>query len=202
MTEICLIRHGETDWNATARIQGCTDVPLNDQGRAQARATAAMLLDDGQRWDAIWASPLTRAHDTARIIAEQLDLAPIRTDPALQERNFGEAEGLLSAERRTRYADRPIPGAESWDEVLRRGLGIIEKIRAAHPDHRVLVVSHGGVINGLMARFSGGEIGPGKTVIRNASATLVGWDGSWRILWFNRTGNPDRDDADLLRNPA
>lgn len=200
MTEICLIRHGQTDWNAQALIQGVTDVPLNETGRAQARGTGAMLLTDGEHWDAIWASPLSRAYETAHILAELLAIGPIRRDTELQERNFGDAEGLNAEERRARFGSGPIPGAETWDDVLQRGLGILEKIHRTHSGHRVLVVSHGGVINGLMGYLSGGDIGPGKTIIQNASANLIarvdredgapgtGPDPAWRILWYNRTG--------------
>ena len=191
MTEICLIRHGQTDWNALARIQGSTDIPLNETGRAQARATAEMLA--GEQWDAIYSSPLSRAFDTARIIAERLDLAPIHTDRELQERHFGAAEGLNAESRRARFGSGPIPGAETWDEVLQRARRMMEKIRRAHPDQRVIVVAHGGVINGLMAFLSDGEIGPGKTVIKNASANLVIWDGEWRIRWYNRTSDEELD---------
>ncbi len=172
-----------------ARIQGSTDIPLNETGRDQARITAEMLFRDGERWDAIWSSPLSRALETAEIIAERLDLGPIHTDPDLQERNFGAAEGMNRNTRIARFGDGPIPGAESWDDVLHRATGILEKLRFAFPDHRAIVVAHGGVINGLMGHLSGGAIGPGKTLIKNASASLVAWDGTWRIRWFNRTGD-------------
>lgn len=187
MTEICLIRHGETDWNARELTQGSTDIPLNDTGRAQARATARMLADDA--WDAIYASPLSRARETAEIIADNLDLRPIRIHEDLRERGFGEAEGLDASERRIRFPDKVIPGAESWDAVLERGLTVLETIRLAHPDERVLVVAHGGVINGLLGHLSQGEIGPGKTLLKNASAHLVSWDRQWEVRWFNRTGD-------------
>ncbi|TVR67040.1 MAG: histidine phosphatase family protein [Spirochaetaceae bacterium] len=189
MTEICMIRHGQTDWNAMARIQGCTDIPLNEIGRDQARAVAEMISRESGEWDAIWASPLSRALDTARIIADHLRMEPIHTDSDLQERNFGAAEGMNRDRRIERFGNGPIPGAESWEEVRQRSLEMIEKIRSIRPDQRVLVVTHGGVINSIMSHLSGGEIGPGKTIITNASAHLIAWEGAWRIQWFNRTAD-------------
>lgn len=169
------------------RIQGRTDIPLNEEGQRQARAMAAFLQRDAGTWEEIWASPLSRALETARIIAEHLRIEPIHTDPDLQERNFGAAEGMNRATRLERFGSGPIPGAESWEEVRRRSLSTIERIRSVCPDRRVLVVTHGGVINSVLSHLSGGEIGPGKTLIANASAHLIAWEGAWRMCWFNRT---------------
>lgn len=83
--------------------------------------------------------------------------------------------------------------------MLQRGRRMLEKIRHAHPDQRIIAVAHGGVINGLMAYLSDGELGPGRTVIRNASANLVVWDGAWRIRWYNRTADEELDGVLLNR---
>lgn len=196
MMELCLIRHGETDWNTMARIQGRTDIPLNETGRTQAYATARMLAEEaGARagaWDAIWASPLSRALDTAGVIADYLGMEPVHTDPDLQERDFGDAEGMSREMRIKRYGTAQIPRSESWDQVRDRGMAVMERMRHEYPRGRVLVVTHGGVINAVMGYISNGEVGPGKTMIVNASANLLVWDGEWRIEWFNRTAREVR----------
>lgn len=86
-----VLRHGQTDWNAEARLQGSTDIPLNDIGRQQARTAAAFFADKGIT--RIIASPLSRALETARIVGEQLGLEPV-IDARLIERNFGLFEGM------------------------------------------------------------------------------------------------------------
>ncbi|MFP4011950.1 MAG: histidine phosphatase family protein [Spirochaetaceae bacterium] len=187
MTEICLVRHGETDWNAQELIQGSADVALNDLGRAQAHAAAELLA--AHRPDVIYASPLSRAYDTASIIADSLGLSPILTDPALVERRFGAAEGIPISERRKRYGTGPIPGAEDWSEVRTRSLRAMESIRDAHAGRRVLVVTHGGVIKSLVAYMSGDRLNPRDIAIRNASASLVVWDGRWHIEWLDRVAD-------------
>src|SRR5690349_10093577 len=84
-TRICIVRHGETDWNAARRIQGQTDIPLNDTGRLQAKATAQGLR--GQHFAAIYSSDLQRAHDTAEATAQVLQL-PVQAETGLRERHY------------------------------------------------------------------------------------------------------------------
>jgi len=93
VTELLLVRHGETDWNAAGRLQGHTDRPLSDYGREQARRLAEELV--GEEFDAIYASDLARARETAEIVGAQLDL-PVVLDPDLREKNWGTWEGLTS----------------------------------------------------------------------------------------------------------
>jgi broad specificity phosphatase PhoE len=86
VTELLLVRHGETDWNAAGRLQGHTDRPLSDYGREQARRLADELT--GEEFEAIYASDLTRARETAEIVGERLHL-PVVLDPDLREKNWG-----------------------------------------------------------------------------------------------------------------
>ncbi len=102
MTELVLVRHGETDWNAEHRFQGHADPPLNDRGRAQAHALADELR--GTPFDAAYTSPLRRAAETAEILAVELQL-PVRPVEALREIDVGEWQGLTRAEVRERYPD-------------------------------------------------------------------------------------------------
>jgi broad specificity phosphatase PhoE len=96
-THLGLLRHGQTDWNIDLRLQGSSDIPLNETGIKQAQLAADYLLDS--HWDLVLASPLSRAHDTAKIVASALGLE-IVIIPELIERSFGVAEGMSHSEWR------------------------------------------------------------------------------------------------------
>src|SRR4029079_16051617 len=100
MTTILLARHGETDWNVERRVQGHSDTPLNDRGRGQGRALAEELA--GEPIDAVYSSDLLRAHETARIVAEQRGLDVTRSRD-LCEKNVGTWEGLTDVEINERF---------------------------------------------------------------------------------------------------
>ncbi|TXK17617.1 histidine phosphatase family protein [Homoserinibacter sp. GY 40078] len=149
MTELYLVRHGETDWNAARRIQGRTDIPLNDTGRAQARQAGELLAR--QHWDAVYASPLSRAAETAQIIADRIGIDAVQLDDALMERDYGAAEGLGFDEIAARFPDGVhADGQESREDVGRRVAGALVRIAASRPGERVVVVSHGGAIRGAL----------------------------------------------------
>ena len=144
MTTLLLARHGETDWNRELRIQGSSDIPLNELGREQARTLAEELKD--VELDAIYASDLSRARETADAVAATHGLE-IRLDPRLRERSFGSWEGLTREDidlRPEQHHD-----GETDDEVRERVLEGIQAIADAHPGEQVLVVSHGGALNAL-----------------------------------------------------
>lgn len=190
MTSIYLVRHGETDWNAEKRIQGASEIPLNETGRRQARAAAAMLRNGD--WRAVYSSPLSRALETAEIICAELSIDTIIPDEVLMERSFGAAEGMTAAECQQRYPDRVIPGAESWDQVLERAMAFLQRLAAGTerlPGHSAsyLVVTHGGFINSILRFMESQGMGPGRIALDNASATLLRYDGSWDLVWYNRT---------------
>jgi probable phosphoglycerate mutase len=160
VTTFLLARHGETDWNAERRWQGHTDVPLNEHGRAQARALAEQIAADG-RVDAVYASDLSRARDTAAAVAERLDL-PVIVDPDLREIDVGSREGLTGDE----VGDRPWDG-EPHAAHAERVLRALDRIAAAHPAGRVLVVAHGGCL---------------RRVQEAIDAEIDGWFGNC-VLW-------------------
>lgn len=147
MTMIYLVRHGETDWNRQRRIQGSTDIPLNDTGRAQAEATGSLLAR--RRWDGVYASPLSRAFETAEIIARRLGVDSPGVVPEVAERNYGDAEGLTGVEIDALFTGE-IPGRESRDDVAARALPAIVALAENHPGESIVVVSHGGVIRTIL----------------------------------------------------
>jgi broad specificity phosphatase PhoE len=145
MTTLLLARHGETDWNRELRIQGSSDIALNELGLKQAQALAQEL--EHVELDAIYASDLSRARATAEAVAASHGLE-VQLDPRLRERAFGSWEGL------TREDLAGLPGGESHDgesddEVRERVLAAVRSIAEAHPGEQVLVVSHGGALNTL-----------------------------------------------------
>ena len=155
MTTVLLARHGETDWNRQLRIQGSSDVELNDLGRQQARALAEELADVDI--DAIYASDLVRARATAEAVAATKDL-PVQLDARLRERSFGTWEGLTREDSEERYPPEDRPDGDT-DEVGRaRVLAAIDESAAAHPGEQVLVVSHGGALNALWHHALGERI--------------------------------------------
>jgi probable phosphoglycerate mutase len=157
-TNIILIRHGETAWNAERRLQGHIDTALNDEGQRQAGAVAAALA--GEHLDAVISSDLQRALQTAEAIAATRGMA-VRSDPALRERCFGGFEGLLYAEIEQRYPaefaawqardiDALMPqgarSAESFRQFNQRVLAAILAWAAACPGQSIALVAHGGVL--------------------------------------------------------
>jgi broad specificity phosphatase PhoE len=143
-TTILMVRHGETDWNVERRVQGQTDRPLNETGLAQARALAEALADEPL--DAVYASDLARAYETARIVAEPRGLKVVPV-PELREKHFGTWEGLTDEEVLERYPDAIGDGwgdAETSEELVDRVRAALARIASEHEDGRVLVVTHGG----------------------------------------------------------
>lgn len=147
-----VLRHGQTDWNAQLRLQGSTDIPLNETGREQARTAAQFLAAQGIT--RIVASPLSRAYETAEIVAQSLGL-PVQTDPRLIERNFGLFEGMTIDEVETHRRDmrehmnpeRDIDG-KHYPHSAERLSAVIDRVNAAVEDHRghtpaPLFVCHG-----------------------------------------------------------
>jgi broad specificity phosphatase PhoE len=151
VTTILLVRHGETDWNLQRRVQGHSDTPLNDNGRDQALALAETLDDAGL--DAVYASDLLRARDTARVVADRKGLE-VQLMPELRERHFGTWEGLTDTEIYERFPDAKSHAwwgdGETKEEMRTRVLAALHQIAEEHPDGRVLVVTHGGPVRTLL----------------------------------------------------
>jgi uncharacterized phosphatase len=163
MTLIYLVRHGETDWNRARRIQGSTDIPLNDTGRGQAARSGSLLAR--QSWDGIASSPLSRAFETGTIIAQAVGIDPteIETLDDLVERRYGEAEGLDDRELLRLFpGDTAVPGRESREDVAARVIPALVALAERHehdrsagsPDARLIVTTHGGVIRTVLNHVS------------------------------------------------
>ena len=182
LTTFALIRHGQTDWNAQRRLQGSSDIPLNDVGRGQAQDAVATL--SGYQWDAIVSSPLSRAAETADLIAAGLGLSVARRVPELTERSFGPAEGMQDGpELDALRTPGGFHGAESEDEAAERGLAALEALAEEFPGRRLLVVAHGTLIRVSLSR----AIGRTLQSIDNAVLNLAhhhAVDG-WQLEYFN-----------------
>jgi broad specificity phosphatase PhoE len=157
VTTILLARHGETDWNRTGRFQGHADPPLNDAGRAQARELADRLRDTP--FDAVYTSDLRRAHQTAEIVAASHGV-PVVADPGLREVDIGSWSGLTRAEVEQRFPGAEHHDGESRADHLARVLETVERIARAHPDGRILIVSHGGSLRALRRHCAGEPVHP------------------------------------------
>ncbi|WP_198116286.1 histidine phosphatase family protein [Massilia rhizosphaerae] len=157
-TDILLIRHGETAWNAERRLQGHLDIPLNDEGERQAALLAGALATESI--DVLVASDLRRARQTAQAVADLRGLA-LDIEPALRERGYGGFEGLLYSEIEQRFprefaawqardVDAQLPPGRNVGESFRtffdRATGAILALAAAHAGKTVALVAHGGVL--------------------------------------------------------
>jgi broad specificity phosphatase PhoE len=147
VTTILLTRHGETDWNRDARFQGHADPLLNEVGREQARRLAQTL--NGEPLDALYASDLRRASQTAAIVGAELGLE-VALDAGLREIDVGSWQGLTREE----IGDRPWDG-ETYDHHRERVLEALRQIEERHPGGRVLVVSHGGSLRRVQEALLG-----------------------------------------------
>lgn len=187
----CFVRHGQTDWNAAGRIQGLEDIELNALGRLQAAQTGSYLQQ--WHWDRIISSPLKRAAESAEIIAEQLKLAPVAIMDVFMERDYGDCSGMTAAQRRQSFPDGIIPRQETLETLQRRVLTGLQQL-TREPSARTLIVTHGGVINSLLAHLSHGEIGTGKSILHNASLALVQYQQQqgWQILAYNLISHLDQ----------
>ena len=177
---LAFIRHGQTNWNFEYRLQGSTDIPLNDTGRQQARDAVATLAD--VEWDAIVSSPLSRARETAAIIAEGLGIELGPAYDELVERNYGEAEGATAEIIAERWPDHQYPGLEPIDAVIDRGVAALERVSADYGDRNTLIVCHGTLIRHTLSSLAGREFDQ----IRNGSvATFERLEEGWRVLSVN-----------------
>ena len=180
MRRILLARHGETAWNALGRLQGHTDIPLNDAGREQARALAAGFRDAGIT--AVWTSDLVRARQTGEIVASALGLDAPAVDPELRERRFGVFEGLTRHECATQHPEAwqawqaqtgTPPGGEPRADAAARLAHALGRI-AATGGGPALVISHGAVMRLWLMELLGATV----PLVANGTTYVVEHDGA------------------------
>lgn len=158
MRRLYLLRHGETEWNIKKITQGVTDIKLTDNGIIQAKKAANRLLSE--EIDYIYASDLSRAYETAKIIGDLLKI-DVETDRGLREMNFGGWQGLTVEDLVSKYPNEhvvwrsqphkwSIEGAETLLKVQERTLATVNHLRKKHSSKNVLVVSHGAAIKALL----------------------------------------------------
>jgi probable phosphoglycerate mutase len=198
MTEIWLIRHGETDWNRARRLQGWQDTPLNAHGLNQARRLAERLERDARNgpFDALYSSDLQRTLQTAEPVAARLDLR-VRPEPGLRERCYGVLEGVTmdrmdieqpeaAAAWKSREPDRALDGGETLRQFHNRIVATIDDIAERHDGDRVLIFTHGGVLD-IVWRHAHGiplthprdaallNAGVNRLAIENRRWHVMGW---------------------------
>lgn len=165
---VYLLRHGETDWNKEGRIQGHTDIPLNQTGRMQIAQAAKGLAEVCPCIDLIICSPLVRAHESAEIAAKNLHypIDRIVVEPKLIERCFGEAEGMTAEERARKYPNYQysdtgyqFPGIEEYENLMKRADSAFQKILSTYKDkENILAVSHGAILAAVITVVTDGKI--------------------------------------------
>lgn len=191
---VFIFRHGETDWNLQRRLQGNTDIPLNQTGRSQAaKLTDFFRLNPV---DIFLSSDLSRARETAEIAKGELDVSVV-LDPGLRETNLGQAEGLTHPEIIERFGAHAweawydigpngghfrFPGGETKTEHLQRVLGSLERFLRETNHSRIGVASHGGVIRRLIHHLRPELTDP--VMVSNCSVYELGFDvmsGLWSV---------------------
>lgn len=193
-TRLIAIRHGETDWNADARIQGHTDIPLNATGRWQAAQLAQALA--GEPLHAVYASDLLRAMETAAGVAAAAGVA-VQPEPGLRERGFGTFEGLRFDEIEQRWPEQSLrwrrrdpdfgpAGGETLTAFYERCVSVATQLAARHAGQCIALVAHGGVLDCLYRAATRQSLQAPRTwQVGNAALnrllhtpqgfTLVGW---------------------------
>ncbi|AZG10434.1 histidine phosphatase family protein [Pigmentiphaga sp. H8] len=214
MTELWLIRHGETEWNRLRRVQGTLDIALNALGRAQAEQVAARFRPGRDHVHAIYSSDLARAHDTARPTAARLGL-DVRLDAGLRERKYGVFEGLSFdelAERhpqaavavRERHPDYELDGGESLRQFHQRVVAALGRIAAAHAGERVLVFTHSGVLDTAYRHAEGLSLrAERRHTLHNVSINrLLVDDARWRVDGWGDVAHLEGAGQDAWEEPA
>lgn len=189
-TEIILIRHGETEWNSQKRMQGHSNSDLSEVGRGQIQALGELMKNVS--FDHIYSSDSLRTSQTAEAIT-QYSGHTLQFDQRIREKNLGVFEGLTSTEAKERHpevyrlfktagANYVIDEGESTQQLLERALEFIEEIRLRHPQERVVMVTHGGVVRVLMKHALGLSIdAPTRFIIKNTGIFGLIWNENWLV---------------------
>lgn len=190
--KLLCVRHGETVFNQAGRIQGQFDSQLSPLGRRQCVAVAEALA--GEAIDAVIASPLTRALESAQVIADRLGLS-VAVDPRLMEIHAGVFQGHSwdeievrypseAAEWRTQDPDFRIPGGESRRDVMQRAGAALADVRETGY-RQAIVVAHGGSLSAAFKALLGIPAERNPFSLLNASISTIGWDKDVKLLSLN-----------------
>ena len=191
MITIFLLRHGETAWNKLGRVMGRTQVPLGADGLQQIKKVAPLVAT--LELDGIYTSPLRRAVQTARVIADGTNL-PIRKSEGLNEIAFGDWAGrhfddLIDDELYRRFIKSPaktlLPGGETISDVQRRGLQVIHEAAQKRPGGRFLMVSHGDVIRAILCHYMKLPLNEYRRLrVDNGSLSALQTNGRWAEIKY------------------
>jgi probable phosphoglycerate mutase len=201
--ELVLLRHGETDWNREGRLQGQTDIALNALGERQALAVAEHLLSRqaSAQIHAVYASDLSRASETARAFAQRAFMEVV-ADARLRERHYGDFEGHRRADLPKLFPElghawndgllaMNPPRGETPQAFMTRVESAMRSMALGHPGQRVLVATHGGVLDCAyrIAKGLGAHV-PRTWPIANASLNIMRWhDGRWHMMDWGRVSH-------------
>lgn len=196
-TQIWLIRHGETDWNAAQRLQGWRDIPLNDTGKNQAKSVQHFLDQQRIAFDGVLSSDLQRAIQTAQIAFAQHQY-PIEQIPALRERNYGIYEGH-PWQSLTQLPNEPapkinlrdpnldVPEGESLLTFHQRIIEAFNQIALQRPNQKLAVIAHGGVIEMVWRYIQQADLStprPYKIVNASVNHFAINQEQQWQeIAW-------------------
>lgn len=206
VTHVWAIRHGQTDWNVATRIQGQTDIPLNERGRQQAARLAQAVAQEPLH--AVYTSDLLRARDTAAPLAQACG-APLLNDIALRERHFGAFEGATFEEIEQRWPEEALrwrrrdpdfgpAGGEALQAFYDRSVAAALRLAAAHPGQTIALVAHGGVLDCLYRAATRLDLQAPRTwQVGNATVNRLLWtpEGFTLVGWNDSTHLGALDDA-------
>jgi probable phosphoglycerate mutase len=201
MTRVIAVRHGQTEWNVAARIQGQGDSELTEEGRAQARSIAERLTRE--HFDAIISSDLGRAAATAQAISERSG-KPVVLDARLRERHFGVGEGMTYDEVDRAYPgafarirnvdpDFVIPGGESRRQFHDRVCNAFDSLAAAHAGKTIVIVTHGGVLATFFRHVHDIPLEIAHPIaITNAAYNMLAYEAErWRVVTWSDSAHLD-----------
>jgi broad specificity phosphatase PhoE len=190
-TVLGLLRHGQTDWNVDMRLQGISDIPLNEKGRLQAAKAGPIIAMEN--WDVIVTSPLSRAFETAGIVRESLPHLDLISHELLLERSFGVAEGLTYEQWREQFGAITLAeGAETIEDLTLRVEEFLAFVSSNFVGKKVLAVSHGAFIRRVINVVSNGELPLEGERFGNASLSKISnFADEWKIVDFNPIGLGD-----------
>lgn len=181
---ICLVRHGETDWNKEGRWQGREDIPMNKKGIAQVTAAGKALK--GKGFTVIISSPLQRAKQTQAIIAEQTGITELYVDERLIESDLGAASGMNEEERRAAFPDGHYPNMETADSISERTYACLKDSVKKFRGKDLIFTAHGNALWGIMRKIPHAP-DVNVFVMKNGHYAILDYDGTdFRILEFDK----------------